>query len=159
MNLSLLSFLFQWFTLNDIKHGRVHLVLEWLPTSTQRDRLDQVSFSRKHTESVGCDIYIYNWLNTNNGLFLLGNADANLSDLPEQVCAVSSVVVYLLRKSSWSACESMYFYTLSFIEITLKKQNMYEFISRMFKYFKLFKNMYVYNIIYIIKYVYICIII
>uniref|UniRef100_A0A673L553 Extended synaptotagmin-like protein 1b n=1 Tax=Sinocyclocheilus rhinocerous TaxID=307959 RepID=A0A673L553_9TELE len=31
----------KWFTLNDIKHGRVHLVLEWLPTSTQRDRLDQ----------------------------------------------------------------------------------------------------------------------
>ncbi|XP_026068796.1 extended synaptotagmin-1 isoform X1 [Carassius auratus] len=32
----------EWFTLNDIKHGRVHLVLEWLPTSTQQDRLDQV---------------------------------------------------------------------------------------------------------------------
>uniref|UniRef100_A0A671SQU8 Extended synaptotagmin-1-like n=1 Tax=Sinocyclocheilus anshuiensis TaxID=1608454 RepID=A0A671SQU8_9TELE len=32
----------EWFTLNDIKHGRVHLVLEWLPTSTQWDRLDQV---------------------------------------------------------------------------------------------------------------------
>uniref|UniRef100_A0A9J8DCY8 Extended synaptotagmin-like protein 1b n=1 Tax=Cyprinus carpio carpio TaxID=630221 RepID=A0A9J8DCY8_CYPCA len=32
----------EWFTLKDIKHGRVHLVLEWLPTSTQRDRLDQV---------------------------------------------------------------------------------------------------------------------
>uniref|UniRef100_A0A8C2JYK9 Extended synaptotagmin-like protein 1b n=1 Tax=Cyprinus carpio TaxID=7962 RepID=A0A8C2JYK9_CYPCA len=32
----------EWFTLNDIKHGRVHLVLEWLPTSTQLERLDQV---------------------------------------------------------------------------------------------------------------------
>ncbi|XP_067316530.1 extended synaptotagmin-1 isoform X2 [Pseudorasbora parva] len=32
----------EWFTLNDIKHGRVHLVLEWLPTATQRDRLEQV---------------------------------------------------------------------------------------------------------------------
>uniref|UniRef100_A0A8C2JZF1 Extended synaptotagmin-like protein 1b n=1 Tax=Cyprinus carpio TaxID=7962 RepID=A0A8C2JZF1_CYPCA len=31
----------KWFTLNDIKHGRVHLVLEWLPTSTQLERLDQ----------------------------------------------------------------------------------------------------------------------
>uniref|UniRef100_A0A672MQK3 Extended synaptotagmin-1-like n=1 Tax=Sinocyclocheilus grahami TaxID=75366 RepID=A0A672MQK3_SINGR len=41
----------EWFTLNDIKHGRVHLVLEWLPTSTQRDRLDQVSFSSRHTDS------------------------------------------------------------------------------------------------------------
>lgn len=48
----LLPFLFQWFTLNDIKHGRVHVVLEWLPTSTQRERLDQVSFSWRHTESV-----------------------------------------------------------------------------------------------------------
>uniref|UniRef100_A0A672MQV9 Extended synaptotagmin-1-like n=1 Tax=Sinocyclocheilus grahami TaxID=75366 RepID=A0A672MQV9_SINGR len=43
--------LIKWFTLNDIKHGRVHLVLEWLPTSTQRDRLDQVSFSSRHTDS------------------------------------------------------------------------------------------------------------
>ncbi|XP_051568880.1 extended synaptotagmin-1 [Myxocyprinus asiaticus] len=32
----------EWFTLNDIKHGRVHLVLEWLPTVTQRDKLEQV---------------------------------------------------------------------------------------------------------------------
>ncbi|KAG1925809.1 extended synaptotagmin-2, partial [Pimephales promelas] len=32
----------EWFTLNEIKHGRVHLVLEWLPTTTQRDRLEQV---------------------------------------------------------------------------------------------------------------------
>ncbi|XP_051996700.1 extended synaptotagmin-1-like [Xyrauchen texanus] len=32
----------EWFTLNDIKHGTVHLVLEWLPTVTQRDKLEQV---------------------------------------------------------------------------------------------------------------------
>ncbi|XP_056316517.1 extended synaptotagmin-1 isoform X1 [Danio aesculapii] len=32
----------EWFTLNDIKHGRVHLVVEWLPTVTQRDKLEQV---------------------------------------------------------------------------------------------------------------------
>lgn len=52
VNLSLLPFLFQWFTLNDIKHGRVHLVLEWLPTATQRDRLDQVSFKWRHMDSL-----------------------------------------------------------------------------------------------------------
>lgn len=40
---------FQWFTLNDIQHGRVHLVTEWLPTVTQRDKLEQVSFKSKHT--------------------------------------------------------------------------------------------------------------
>ncbi|XP_051563285.1 uncharacterized protein LOC127446426 isoform X3 [Myxocyprinus asiaticus] len=32
----------EWFTLKDIKHGRVHLVLEWLPVVTQRDKLEQV---------------------------------------------------------------------------------------------------------------------
>ncbi|KAL6458531.1 hypothetical protein MHYP_G00337610 [Metynnis hypsauchen] len=29
----------QWFTLNDVKHGRLHLVLEWVPTVTQPDKL------------------------------------------------------------------------------------------------------------------------
>ncbi|KAK9973730.1 hypothetical protein ABG768_024439 [Culter alburnus] len=46
----------EWFTLNDIKHGRVHLVLEWLPTATQRDRLEQVmqmqSTRSYHNKSV-----------------------------------------------------------------------------------------------------------
>ncbi|KAM4740364.1 uncharacterized protein esyt1b [Anableps anableps] len=32
----------QWYTLNDVKSGRVHLVLEWVPTSSEPDRLDQV---------------------------------------------------------------------------------------------------------------------
>ncbi|KAJ8358689.1 hypothetical protein SKAU_G00152140 [Synaphobranchus kaupii] len=32
----------KWFTLNDIKSGRVHLVLEWLPKVSDPDRLDQV---------------------------------------------------------------------------------------------------------------------
>uniref|UniRef100_A0A8C7TNU2 Extended synaptotagmin-like protein 1b n=1 Tax=Oncorhynchus mykiss TaxID=8022 RepID=A0A8C7TNU2_ONCMY len=34
--------LFQWYTLNDVKSGRVHLVLEWVPTESEPDRLDQV---------------------------------------------------------------------------------------------------------------------
>uniref|UniRef100_A0AAZ3R1Y4 C2 domain-containing protein n=1 Tax=Oncorhynchus tshawytscha TaxID=74940 RepID=A0AAZ3R1Y4_ONCTS len=33
---------FQWYTLNDVKSGRLHLVLEWVPTVSQPDRLDQV---------------------------------------------------------------------------------------------------------------------
>ena len=33
----------QWFTLNDVKSGRVHLVLEWLPKVSDPDRLEQVS--------------------------------------------------------------------------------------------------------------------
>lgn len=33
----------QWYTLSDVKSGRVHLVLEWVPTSSEPDRLDQVS--------------------------------------------------------------------------------------------------------------------
>ncbi|XP_027002943.2 extended synaptotagmin-1 [Tachysurus fulvidraco] len=32
----------EWFSLNDIKHGRLHLVLEWLPMVTQSDKLQQV---------------------------------------------------------------------------------------------------------------------
>uniref|UniRef100_A0A8C7CEH1 Extended synaptotagmin-like protein 1b n=1 Tax=Oncorhynchus kisutch TaxID=8019 RepID=A0A8C7CEH1_ONCKI len=34
--------LFQWYTLNDVKSGRVHLVLEWVPTVSEPDRLDRV---------------------------------------------------------------------------------------------------------------------
>uniref|UniRef100_A0A8D0B037 Extended synaptotagmin 1 n=1 Tax=Sander lucioperca TaxID=283035 RepID=A0A8D0B037_SANLU len=32
----------QWYTLNDVKSGRVHLILEWVPTVSQSVRLDQV---------------------------------------------------------------------------------------------------------------------
>uniref|UniRef100_A0A8C1ZZ11 Extended synaptotagmin-like protein 1b n=1 Tax=Cyprinus carpio TaxID=7962 RepID=A0A8C1ZZ11_CYPCA len=31
----------EWFSLNDAKHGRVHMILEWLPTVTQPDRLQK----------------------------------------------------------------------------------------------------------------------
>ncbi|XP_010879570.5 extended synaptotagmin-1 isoform X1 [Esox lucius] len=32
----------QWFTLKDVKSGRVHLVLEWVPTESEPEQLDQV---------------------------------------------------------------------------------------------------------------------
>uniref|UniRef100_A0A8C2GIE0 Extended synaptotagmin-like protein 1b n=1 Tax=Cyprinus carpio TaxID=7962 RepID=A0A8C2GIE0_CYPCA len=32
----------EWFTLSDVKRGRVHLALEWLPTVTQPEKLQQV---------------------------------------------------------------------------------------------------------------------
>ncbi|KAG5282539.1 hypothetical protein AALO_G00057150 [Alosa alosa] len=32
----------QWYTLNDVKTGRVHLVMEWLPRVTDPTRLDQI---------------------------------------------------------------------------------------------------------------------
>lgn len=48
----------QWFTLNDIKHGRVHLVVEWLPTVTQRDKLEQVSLTR---DTWACAVFIQHW--------------------------------------------------------------------------------------------------
>ncbi|XP_068450456.1 extended synaptotagmin-1 isoform X2 [Clinocottus analis] len=32
----------QWYTLSDVKSGRVHLVLEWVTTASESDRLDQV---------------------------------------------------------------------------------------------------------------------
>lgn len=34
----------QWYTLNDVKSGRVHLVLEWLPRVSDLKRLEQVRF-------------------------------------------------------------------------------------------------------------------
>nr|XP_029135397.1 extended synaptotagmin-1-like [Labrus bergylta] len=39
----------QWYTLSDVKSGRVHLVLEWVPTSSESERVDQVLqfYSRK----------------------------------------------------------------------------------------------------------------
>ncbi|TNM89008.1 hypothetical protein fugu_005262 [Takifugu bimaculatus] len=32
----------QWFSLNDVKSGRVHLTLEWVPTASEAQSLDQV---------------------------------------------------------------------------------------------------------------------
>ena len=38
-----LFLLSQWYTLKDVKSGRVHLVLEWVPTASTAARLHQVS--------------------------------------------------------------------------------------------------------------------
>ncbi|XP_026202787.1 extended synaptotagmin-1 [Anabas testudineus] len=50
----------QWYNLTDVKSGRVHLVLEWVPTATVSDRLDQVlrfyskqSYQNKTVPSAG----------------------------------------------------------------------------------------------------------
>ncbi|XP_044078065.1 extended synaptotagmin-1 [Siniperca chuatsi] len=50
----------QWYTLSDVKSGRVHLVLEWVPTASESDRLDQVlqffsrqSYQNKTVPSAG----------------------------------------------------------------------------------------------------------
>ncbi|XP_023810938.1 extended synaptotagmin-1 isoform X1 [Oryzias latipes] len=50
----------QWYALSDVKSGRVHLVLEWVPTSSEADRLDQAlqfysrqSFQNKAVASAG----------------------------------------------------------------------------------------------------------
>lgn len=32
----------QWYTLNDVKSGKVHLILEWVPAVSHPARLDQV---------------------------------------------------------------------------------------------------------------------
>ncbi|XP_034389586.1 extended synaptotagmin-1 isoform X1 [Cyclopterus lumpus] len=36
------QFIDQWYTLSDVKSGRVHLILEWVMTASESDRLDQV---------------------------------------------------------------------------------------------------------------------
>uniref|UniRef100_A0A3P8NDT9 Extended synaptotagmin-like protein 1b n=1 Tax=Astatotilapia calliptera TaxID=8154 RepID=A0A3P8NDT9_ASTCA len=50
----------QWYTLSDVKSGRVHLILEWVPTASESDRLDQVlqfysqqSYKNKAVPSAG----------------------------------------------------------------------------------------------------------
>ncbi|KAM7401977.1 hypothetical protein PAMP_017254 [Pampus punctatissimus] len=55
----------QWFTLSDVKSGRVHLVLEWVPTASEPDRLDQVlkfysrqSYQNKAVPSAGL-LFVY----------------------------------------------------------------------------------------------------
>ncbi|XP_049437948.1 extended synaptotagmin-1 isoform X2 [Epinephelus fuscoguttatus] len=46
----------QWYTLNDVKSGRVHLILEWVPTVSRSVRLDQVlqlqSLQSYHNKAV-----------------------------------------------------------------------------------------------------------
>ncbi|XP_062255886.1 extended synaptotagmin-1 [Platichthys flesus] len=55
----------QWYTLSDVKSGRLHLVLEWVPTSSESDRLDQVlqfrsrqSYQNKAVPSAGL-LFVY----------------------------------------------------------------------------------------------------
>ncbi|KAG7218252.1 hypothetical protein INR49_020500 [Caranx melampygus] len=55
----------QWYTLNDVRSGRVHLILEWVPTSAESDRLDQVlqfhsrqSYQNKAVPSAGL-LFVY----------------------------------------------------------------------------------------------------
>ncbi|KAF7654454.1 hypothetical protein LDENG_00069620 [Lucifuga dentata] len=55
----------QWYTLSDVKSGRVHLVLEWVPTASESDRLDQVlqfnsrqSYQNKAVPAAGL-LFVY----------------------------------------------------------------------------------------------------
>ncbi|TNN81342.1 Extended synaptotagmin-1 [Liparis tanakae] len=50
----------QWYTLSDVRSGRVHLILEWVTTASESDRLDQVlqfysrqSYQNKAVPSAG----------------------------------------------------------------------------------------------------------
>ncbi|CAN9512254.1 unnamed protein product [Ophioblennius macclurei] len=55
----------EWYTLNDVKSGRIHLILEWLPKVSRSDRLDQVlqlqslqSFQNKTVPSAAL-LFVY----------------------------------------------------------------------------------------------------
>ncbi|XP_026188836.1 extended synaptotagmin-1 [Mastacembelus armatus] len=59
------QFIDMWYTLNDVKSGRVHLVLEWLPRVTDLPRLEQVlqyqsqqSYQNKVVPS-SCVLFVY----------------------------------------------------------------------------------------------------
>lgn len=67
----LLLSLSQWFSLSDVKSGRVHLVLEWVPTASEPERLDQVWSSqiRPRTHSHNSDGLMHSDLMTDSFLF------------------------------------------------------------------------------------------
>lgn len=53
---------FQWFSLTDVKSGRVHLTLEWVPTASESQSLDQVGIFKLGREQIS-----FKWF---NGSFL-----------------------------------------------------------------------------------------
>uniref|UniRef100_A0A3B4Z4H5 Extended synaptotagmin-1-like n=1 Tax=Stegastes partitus TaxID=144197 RepID=A0A3B4Z4H5_9TELE len=65
MGTFLLFFISQWYNLNDVKSGRIHLGLEWVPTASESDSLDQVlqfysrqSYQNKAVPSAGL-LFVY----------------------------------------------------------------------------------------------------
>ncbi|KAF3696882.1 Extended synaptotagmin-1 [Channa argus] len=64
-SLNISECLIQWYNLNDVKSGRVHLVLEWLPRVSDLQRLEQVllyqsqqSYQNKAVPSAGV-LFVY----------------------------------------------------------------------------------------------------
>lgn len=49
-------FVWQWFSLSDVKRGRVHLALEWLPTVTQPEKLQQVGRTVSHPPPISVSV-------------------------------------------------------------------------------------------------------
>lgn len=54
----------QWYTLNDVKSGRIHLVLEWVPKVSDPTRLDQVTVYIRFYSSSELITYLHfvDWL-------------------------------------------------------------------------------------------------
>uniref|UniRef100_A0A672LAP2 Extended synaptotagmin 1 n=1 Tax=Sinocyclocheilus grahami TaxID=75366 RepID=A0A672LAP2_SINGR len=50
--------LVQWYTLNDVKSGRLHLVLEWVPKVSDSTRLEQQSYLNKIVPSAAL-LFVY----------------------------------------------------------------------------------------------------
>uniref|UniRef100_A0A674B832 Extended synaptotagmin 1 n=1 Tax=Salmo trutta TaxID=8032 RepID=A0A674B832_SALTR len=51
--------LYEWYTLNDAKSGRVHLVMEWLPMVSESARLNQVSFPCSLPRFLSFSLHLY----------------------------------------------------------------------------------------------------
>ena len=84
---------FQWYSLNDVKSGRVHLVLEWVPTVSEPSRLDQVRIISKLI-----DVLVTSDTDSLTGLFLRvyvwsGDAVPLQAVLPEQSCSLCGPAV------------------------------------------------------------------
>lgn len=115
MSYNVFLLFWQWFTLSDVKHGRVHLILEWLPTVTQPERLQKV----QNNNGFICLFYfLFNLLPLFYFNFLfslgLGYAVAVSAFIPEQICPISSAALHphgeSTRPAGTSHKHSMIFY-------------------------------------------------
>lgn len=100
-------FVAQWYTLSDVKSGRIHLVLEWVPTSSEPDRLDQVSVVKSSKRLLNrlmrCLCFL---LKAQFLLVSLGSSVLRQTVLPKQGGAISRSTVCVCGTGRWLTCES-----------------------------------------------------
>lgn len=96
----------QWYTLNDVKSGRVRLILEWVPTRSLPARLDKVhpKWRIQLTRDV-CPAATA-WLNVCLSVCVAGAAASGSSVISEQSCSCCSAALCPHRASTFITCKS-----------------------------------------------------